>query len=117
MNGTSSSTSINQMASSEENLVSSSSPNFYEAEPPKVVCVAVQTPNKLLKSLIGTGKSATEKGAKSSKGHDIHIAAQAKKEAEKEFKQFAEKVGKLDFVIGSIFNLFIHGTSPVLNNI
>ena len=75
--------------------MSSSSPNFYESEP-KVVCVAVQTPNKLLKSLVA---SKAEKGAKPTKEHDAQIAAQAKKDAEKEFKQFAEKVIKLSMIL------------------
>ena len=69
-------------------MVSSSSPNFYESEP-KVVCVAVQTPNKLLKSLIS---SKPDKGAKANKEHDAQIAAQAKKDAQKEFKEISEKV-------------------------
>ena len=69
-------------------MVSSSSPNFCDSEP-KVVCVAVQTPNKLLKSLVA---SKVEKGSKPNKEHDAQIAAQAKKDAEKEFKQFSEKV-------------------------
>merc|ERR1712150_130209 len=60
-------------AQAEENLVSSSSPNFYESEP-KVVCVAVQTPNKLLKSLVA---SKVDKGSKPTKEHDAQIAAQA----------------------------------------
>ena len=69
-------------------MVSSSSPNFYESEP-KVVCVAVQTPNKFLKSLL---VSKGDKGTKLNKEHDAQIAVQAKKDAEKEFKQIAEKV-------------------------
>merc|ERR1712141_571477 len=90
-NGGSAPNSSALQAQAEENLVSSSSPNFYESEP-KVVCVAVQTPNKLLKSLVA---SKAEKGAKPTKEHDAQIAAQAKKDAEKEFRQFAEKVTKL----------------------
>ena len=71
--------------------MSSSSPNFYESEP-KVVCVAVQTPNKLLKSLVA---SKVDKGSKPTNDHDSQIAAQANKDAEKEFKQFSENVIKL----------------------
>ena len=54
-----------------------------------MVCVAVQTPNKLLKSLVA---SKMEKGSKPNKEHDAQIATQARKDAEKEFKQIAEKV-------------------------
>ena len=79
---------MNFQAQSEENLVSSSSPNFCDSEP-KVVCVAVQTPNKLLKSLVA---NKTDKGSKPSKEHDAQIAAQTKKEADKEYKQYTEKV-------------------------
>ena len=86
---------MNFQAQAEENLVSSSSPNFCDSEP-KVVCVAVQTPNKLLKSLVA---NKTDKGSKPSKEHDAQIAAQTKKEAEKEFKQFAEKVGNNEIYI------------------
>ena len=54
------------------------------------MCVAVQTPNKFLKSLVA---SKMEKStSKPNKEHDAQIAAQARKDAEKEFKQIAEKV-------------------------
>ena len=72
----------------EENLVSSSSPNIYKSKP-QVVCVAVQTPNNLLESLVA---NKVDKGLKPDNEHDAQIVAQAKKDAEKEFKKFAEKV-------------------------
>ena len=43
--------------------------------------------------------SKVDKGSKPTKEHDAQIAAQAKKDAEKEFKQFAEKVIKLSMIL------------------
>ena len=99
-NGGITSHSSNLQAQAEENLVSSSSPNFYDSEP-KVVCVAVQTPNKLLKGLVA---NKVDKGGKPSKEHDAQIAAQVKKEAELEFKQFTEKVNAI-FIVSNLCSL------------
>ena len=61
------------------------------------MCVAVQTPNKFLKSLVA---SKMEKStSKPNKEHDAQIAAQARKEAEKEFKQIAEKVNNQNILV------------------
>ena len=43
--------------------------------------------------------SKADKGSKPTKEHDAQIAAQAKKDAEKEFKQFAEKVIKISMIL------------------
>ena len=101
-NGGNASHSMNFQAQAEENLVSSSSPNFCDSEP-KVVCVAVQTHKKLLKRLVA---SETEKAKKPLKEHEEQIAFQAKKEAEKEFKEYADKVEiKVTSVSASIFSM------------
>ena len=61
------------------------------------MCVAVQTPNKFLKSLVA---SKMEKStSKPNKEHDAQIAAQARKDAEKEFKQIAEKVNNQNILV------------------
>ena len=69
------------------------------------MCVAVQTPNKFLKSLVA---SKMEKStSKPNKDHDAQIAAQARKDAEKEFKQIAEKVNCEAFLFQHIRYTFL----------
>ena len=55
-----------------------------------MVCVAVQTPNKFLKSLVAS--KIEKSSSKPNKEHDAQIAAQIRKDAEKEFKEITAKV-------------------------
>ena len=54
------------------------------------MCVAVQTPNKFLKSLVAS--KMEKSSSKPNKEHDAQIAAQIRKDAEKEFKEITAKV-------------------------